>query len=474
MLILKIAFRSVLRYKGKLIAIGLLILFGVLFLLIGNSFVYSLKEATKNSIINNYTGHLVIYSSKSKSFPSPFSFTQPLPPIENFEDVVNFLKEQNEIKAYVPMAQNFAMVDTTSDIPFSIAFNAIDPQNYFNIFKNIEIIEGKFFDEPGIIISTSTKRNLKNRGLDVKVGDTLTLIGNSGSSSINSKKVKIIGIFKNKLFEEQFSGIDYIDIGTYRELFNFQGLKIESLPQNLQKLLSTKNEDEIFSDDTFSEKSSENNENKQKDNNSDKFKIDFDKLKWSNNTGVTMIMVLLNNEKNIYDFIQKISKNKDLNVKVVDWRKASAGIYEIANAIQIFITIIAFILFLTVGIILMNTFIINIFERTSEIGTIRAIGGSKSFIAKQYIIESLIVTIFFTIIGLIIGVVVVSILGKYGIMLQKNLAQIMYGGGKLYFKLRLSSLISILFILIIVTIISTLYPLKLATKITPLKAMSER
>jgi len=50
MLIFKIAFRSVLRYKGKLFAIGILILFSVLFLMIGNSFVYSLKKATKKQL----------------------------------------------------------------------------------------------------------------------------------------------------------------------------------------------------------------------------------------------------------------------------------------------------------------------------------------------------------------------------------------------------------------------------------------
>ncbi|MCX8058197.1 MAG: FtsX-like permease family protein [Spirochaetes bacterium] len=461
MLILKIAFRSVLRYKGKLIAIGILILFGVLFLLIGNSFVYSLKEATKNSIINNYTGHIVIYSSKSKILPSPFSFSQPLPTIENFDQIVKFLKDQDKIKAYVPMAQNFAIVDTDSDISVSIVFNAIDPKKYEGIFKNIEIIEGSFFNESGIIISTNTKKSLKERGIDVKIGDILTLIGTSGSSSINSKKVKVVGIFRNKLFNDQFRGIDYIDIETYKELFNFQGLLIESLPNNLQKLLSTGSEEDIFAEDSVSEE--KNRET-----------IDFSKLSWSNNSGVTMIMVLLKNEKDIPEIISKINEKKELGVKVVDWRKASAGIYEIANAIQIFITIIAFILFITVGIILMNTFIINIFERTAEIGTIRAIGGSKSFIAKQYIYESLIVTIFFTILGIIIGAVVVFIIGKVGISLPKNFAQMMYGGGKLFFKLTSSSLISIFIILILVTILSTLYPLKVATKITPLKAMLER
>jgi|YNPMSStandDraft_2_1061718.scaffolds.fasta_scaffold00002_44 ABC-type lipoprotein release transport system permease subunit len=460
MLIFKIAFRSVLRYKGKLFAIGILILFSVLFLMIGNSFVYSLKKATKKTIINNYTGHVVLYSYKSKSLPSPFSFVEPLPPIENFEEVIQFLQNDQSIKAYVPIAQNFGMIDTASDIPLTISFNAIDPKNYLSIFNNIEIIEGTFFSEPGVILTEMMIKELKNRGIKADVGSEITIIGTSGSTSINSKKVKIVGIFKSKLFTEQ-SFINYMDISIYKELFNFQGLKFESLPQNIKNLLSTQSEDEIFNNENIFGEGEGN-------------KIDFSSLKWSSNTGFTMIMVLFKDEKSINEFIKKINSNKDLNLKVVDWRKASAGIYEIANAIQIFITIVAFVLFLTVGIILMNTFIINILERTYEIGTIRAIGGSKNFIAKQYVLESLIITLFFTFIGIIIGAIIVSIFGDYGISLPKNIAQIMYGGGKLYFDVKLTSIITIFIILLIVTAISTIYPVKVATKITPRKAMSEK
>jgi len=458
MVVFKIAFRSVLRYKGKLVAIGLLIAIGIILLMAGQSFVHSLKLATKDSIINNYTGHLVLYSAKSKNDPNPFSFSEPLPPFENYEDIVRTIEKTGEVKAYVPIAQNFAIVDIDSDIPSTLAFDAIDPENYKKIFHNIEIVEGSFFDEPGILINESKMENFRENGIAGDVGDVITLMGTSGQSSINAVKVKIIGIYKNKLFQEQLGSINYMDIQTYKTLFNFQGLEFDSLPDSLKDILSTTNEDDIFGD---TEESDAGN-------------IDFSSLQFSKNSGFTMIMVLLKDESKMDSFIQMINDNPDLGVKAANWRKASAGIYELANSIQIFITIVAVILFITVAIIMMNTFIINILERTYEIGTIRAIGGKKSFIATQYILESMILTFIFGLIGVIVGSVLVNIFGHTGIMINNELATLMYGGGKLYFSIMPSTIVFIFFLIIVVSVISTLYPVAMATKITPLKAMSER
>lgn len=67
------------------------------------------------------------------------------------------------------------------------------------------------------------------------------------------------------------------------------------------------------------------------------------------------------------------------------WNEASGGLDKISYTMKIFIMITTTLIFIIVGIIIMNTLIINVNERYYEIGTMRAIGASKNFIRNMFI-----------------------------------------------------------------------------------------
>ena len=110
-------------------------------------------------------------------------------------------------------------------------------------------------------------------------------------------------------------------------------------------------------------------------------------------------------------------------------------------------------------------------ERRSEIGTMRALGARKKFITKLFMEETLIISIIFGIAGIILGVIFVAFLGNMGIRITNDFLVIILGGDILYPSISLSSFIIALAVIFLIGIVSSLYPVNVAIKVDPVKAI---
>jgi len=115
MVILKIALRSLLRRKSRALTIGVLVAFGTLLLVFGQTFTRSAGIASRQSIIDNFTGDLILYSERSKEKPSPFAFNTPLRVIAEVEAIRRYVQGLPEVEAVVPFAQNYAVIQVQKD-----------------------------------------------------------------------------------------------------------------------------------------------------------------------------------------------------------------------------------------------------------------------------------------------------------------------------------------------------------------------
>ena len=110
----------------------------------------------------------------------------------------------------------------------------------------------------------------------------------------------------------------------------------------------------------------------------------------------------------------------------------------------------------------MNTLLTSVMERTREIGTYRAIGAKKSFILKMIFIEGIILTSIGGILGFFFGIgvakMVVFILRRRGQMLPDPVVDM--------------NVVAMAFIItLLIGIISSLYPAKKASDLSPVEAL---
>jgi putative ABC transport system permease protein len=472
MLTLKLALRTLARRKGRMALIGALVAFGTFLVVFGSTFASSAKAASKAAIIDHFTGDFILYSQASKDLPSPFAFNTPLPLIKDVEAVEKALGGMAQVEAYAPYAQNYALIQVerggkSFDLPF--IFYAVDPDSYERVFGGAGRSQTGFFGRApgasapeapvqGIMISSyQNDQYRKNFGFSLDTGEKVTLLGVT-EGGVNAFPSRLVGIFQPEHFSSVFDYINFMDARTFASVYDYSG--VQSLPSSFDSGLaaSSGGDDAIFalaSDPALRT-------------------LDVSKLKSEALSGATMIAVRLKDHSSVDSAMASIAATPSLGVKAARWDAASGFYAQIASGLQAFIYLATALVFLVVALIFMNTLVINVTERTAEIGTMRAIGSDKSFVRGLFLAEALVLNLAAALVGMAFAAVAIALAGSGGIMLPELVSQFLIGGGSLPLRPSLGPFVLALALVAFVSVLATLYPVRVATSITPLKAMSER
>ena len=135
----------------------------------------------------------------------------------------------------------------------------------------------------------------------------------------------------------------------------------------------------------------------------------------SESTTWNYLLVRLNkgyNTKRVMRKVSRLFRKNGWPVQVADWRHAAGS-----TALYLFwmrkIFNIGIVIVLAAGFIIVNnSLVINILDRTREIGTLRAIGAKKRFISLQCMIENLILTLTSGVFGVLAGIVCTHFINK--------------------------------------------------------------
>jgi putative ABC transport system permease protein len=123
-----------------------------------------------------------------------------------------------------------------------------------------------------------------------------------------------------------------------------------------------------------------------------------------------MIFVKIDNDaqlQDVTDSIENTYSNKLTTIKSVDdFNRVNKGLSSIDTASWA----ISLLAILIGGIGVINTMVMSVYERTREIGVLKAVGWKDKRILTMIMGESLVLTIFAALIGIIMGVVAVNLI----------------------------------------------------------------
>jgi ABC-type antimicrobial peptide transport system permease subunit len=131
-----------------------------------------------------------------------------------------------------------------------------------------------------------------------------------------------------------------------------------------------------------------------------------------------------------------------------------------------------FIIFVVALVIINNAIMMATLQRSREIGTMRAIGAQRGFVLSLVLIETLLLGLSFGVVGTFLGSMLVKWLGHVGIPAGNEFLYFFFSGPRLYVNLGLGSIIGAFIIIFLVTAVSALYPAIIATRVSPIQAMS--
>ena len=502
-LVLKIAWRNILRHKGKSFVIGIILFLGAFLMTLGNGVIAGMDRGLEDNIINSFLGHLVIVSEKQKSDNVLFEmYGKSVAPIYNYREIREVLKTDPSVDRFLPVGKNMAM-SLNEDSDFTGVFLlGVDFKKYREMFgDNIKAIEGRLLkdNEKGVLVpsfarnefynftslwiqpegSRIVEENLSPEALknkkDLRIKNEEIFMGLNENNSSTDVRLGVKGIIRYKALNTFWGHFLIVDIDSYRECLGyFSGSENpENIPDDKKKLM---NLDNANLDDMFGESEMVVEDRKTGELQSLKVKSKKIELKTDTDDGVfNLVFIKLKNPSDLEKQASELNKRleeKKLGVRVITWKQASGIIGSLAVIIKGFLFGFVIFLFVVAIIIIVNTLSMAALERVSEIGMMRAVGAQKKFIRNMFVGETAILSGLFGGAGILIGIITVSVLPSLQISTQNDMIQLLYGGDVLNPFLNSADILITLFQLLLVTLLSVIYPVSIAKNITPLDAIT--
>lgn len=512
-MLMKLALRNLLQHRSKSIIVGALMAFGVMLLVAGNSVMDSLSEKMRTSFTNQYSGDLFIYTDPVAK--AQLEFEQKLanmparaqeraknnPPqtedrtslfssfgggVENtmpgLTENWQALQDLDFIEAVSPQTNGRATLENGEGAESFTMFWGIDVEAWQNMgfAQHLQWQKGGLWtagDKAIAISADVAKRYADSLGREVEVGEEILLTVNSDVGNV-IRPVKVSGIFAFKTKSApQLSFVSLIDLHSSQSLMglNIDTSESSQLSADEQALIADNSEDSMFGGDSLFGEASDNAID------GDSLEADLMASLSSNRQQQADIsqqyhMVLLKLKPGVDPALaeQELAKwyqTNNLIWATGDWEKAAGMIASMTNNINLVLHGFMVLIAVVAIIIIMNTLVISVTERMVEIGTMRALGGQKRFIRRLILLETLVLAIAAGIVGIIAAALVIAILGLVGLEPTNNFFNLVFGGEALYPSLSFIAIGNALAMMVVAALLASLYPLAIALKVSPVKAM---
>jgi ABC-type lipoprotein release transport system permease subunit len=503
-LILKIAWRNIMRHKGKSLVIGAILFFGALVMTVGNGIISGMDAGLEQTIVHSFTGDILLVSEKQESDNVFFDFMgKAVAPIHNYVDIKKVFEKQPFVERALPAGKNMAMViNEDGGMPGNAFLLGVDFDKYRSMFPgNVKVIEGLMLDngERGALVPVFARKefqaytNIWFMAEGVKLDTSLlpkeikpdaaslipkssaVLMGFNEDNSTTDIRLGVKGIIEYKALNTLWGHFVVIDIESYRRCLGYFAAadKVE-ISASDQKLFSMADDniDALFAADSVMVKNTDvkgpRSVHLAARATAAPQQVDVDAGAYN------VVLVLLKKGENTAQAISRLNtifKEQKLGVRAISWKKALGPVGSMATIIKGALFMFVMFLFFVAIIIIVNTLSMAALERTTEIGMMRAVGAKKSFISYMFLAETAMLSFVFGGAGIVAGQIAIKILAMLNFSSTNDMVQLLFGGDTFHPLLTVPDLIVTVIQLTIVTLIAVAYPTRVARSITPLDAV---
>ncbi|MEW6515636.1 MAG: FtsX-like permease family protein [candidate division FCPU426 bacterium] len=505
-LILKIAWRNLLRHKGKSLVIGGILFLGALLMTVGNGVISGMDRGIEQNVVNGFVGDILVISDKQKSDNVLIDMMGSLiEPIANYPQIKPVLAGLPNVESFLPVGKNMGMAlsDDPNAQPGYIFLLGVDFGVYRRMFPdNMSAQEGRLLEpgEPGILVPKHAREqfyNFTNRWIvpegcslvednlskdakenraDLLTMDSVVMMGMNVENSSTDVRFPVKGIIKYRALDTILGHFCITDIESYRECMGYFSASAQKIPvaKDNQNILAMQdsNLDALFASD-----------NLMVDNNRPMVPTPGAAAAASApltgqdiESGVyNLVFVKLKNHglqaQTLQDLNRALAEAKT-GARAISWKKAFGVIGSMTTLIKGALTLFVGFLFVVAIIIIINTLTMAAMERVPEIGMMRAVGAQKRFIRAMFFGETGMLAAVFGGAGLLLGALTVNVITLMHITTTNDFVQLLYGGDTFRPLLRWGDLLVIVVEIGLVTLIAALYPVRVASQIKPLDAIA--
>lgn len=489
-LLLTLSARNLFRHRGRSLVVGLILFLGALVMTVGNGVLSGMDRGLSKNITDGFLGHVVVMSDKQEDDNILFLVMgKSIAPLSDAAGVEAVLAKEKGLFGYVPVGKNAAMaLNEDGGNPSYAYLLGVDWERYRRVFpNNLKEIEGarepgegpfvllpqearkQSFDLSGTwyhpkgtrIVDTSLPELARKHRASLPVRDEMVLMGFSEGNSSSDVRVPIRGVIRYPALNNLWGHFAFVDIASYRQCMGYVNpTAAVQLDSAQNALLTGENLDELFGGGDVGAAA---------------LATVTDSVKPSAGGAWNLVLVRLKPGQEASVAAKRIDaalKEAKVQARAVPWNKASGPVGAMAMLIRGALFVFVMLIFVVAAIIVMNTLSMAAMERAGEIGMMRAIGAGRHFVRALFLFETLILSLAFGGLGIVVGSIAVLALAQMGFTTDNDFLQMVYGGETFQPFLRLTDYGLALVQLLATSAIAVFYPTLLASRITPLEAIA--
>ena len=406
---IKMAWRNIWRNARRSVLTILAILFATMLLVFMLSFQFGSYDTMINTAVKVHTGHVQV---QAREYRDRMDIRLAVPDPGALGD---FIGNIAGIAASTSRANAFSLV-SSRDRTYGVLVTGIDPDGEAAVSTLKQLVRKGDYLAPGdtdrALVGALLARNLK-----VDIGDELIVLGQGRDGSVAAAALTVKGIFSSG--EDRFDRNSIqMPLPYFQEVFAMGGAvhEVVILGRSLKEVAGIKGE----------------------------------------LGGVVSDM------------------DTDGRLAVLDWMELMPGLVQ-SIKLDLFSGLIMYvILIVVVAFSILNTFLMAIFERQREFGVVMAIGMTPRRLMQCLFLESAMITLVGIVLGIVSGSLVTWYFQVHGILIS-GASEVLSQFGlpdRLYPQLSVLSISIGAGIVLVITILTAIYPVIKVRRLRPVEAMT--
>jgi putative ABC transport system permease protein len=410
-LVLILALRNLLRHKRRTLLTASALVLGIALMVLGRAWTKAMEKAVVEPAKGGTLGHVQVFAKDAAADEGgSVSFIMPQNNyrlIEGPDAVISrVLAAEPRLEAGLARLMVGALL-SNGDTSLEAILIGIDPRARPHVYPAVELREGRHFvpGEKGILLNRGVAKKLSAR-----VGDSLVALGNTSDGRLSAVKLKVTGIWVVKGLEAYEWGACYVDLAAVQELVD-SGTGAGVL---------------IF---------------RQRDPTADSAPIAAS--------------------------LNALFVRENVPAQAYTWEEMGGPFIGGMLVTRFIARIMDLVMAIIVAAGVLNTALMSVFERTREIGTLRAVGARKSRIVTIFLLEALFLGLAGAAGGALAGAGLVSFFGRYGIPAFSEAQRYSYGGDYLFPAFHWADVAVVPAIMVVICLLAALGPAVMAARMRP-------
>jgi putative ABC transport system permease protein len=413
--LLRLALRNLFRHARRTLLTAFALVLGIGLMVLGRAWTAAMERAVVEPAKDATLGHVELFARDAAADEGgQVSFIMPQNNYRLIAEprrvIERALALEPRLAAGLPRLMVAALLSSDESSMEGILIG-IDPAARAAVYPALSLREGRFFGpgEKGILVNRGVARKL-----GVNVGDKLVALGNTADGRLSATRLLVTGIWTVRGLESYEWGACYVDIAAVQTLLDVgDAAGVLVFRQRDPKAPSPP----------------------------------------------------------IAAALDRALASGGPAVEAHTWEDIGGPFLGGALITRFIANITDLIMAVIVAAGVMNTALMSVFERTREVGTLRAVGARKSRVLWLFLLEALLLGLGSGLGGALVGAGAVAFFGRFGIPAFSEAQRYSYGGDYLFPRLAWGDVFWVPAVMVVVCVLAAFGPALMAARLRPADAL---